>query len=654
MNNTTTRLAFVSTFLFVGLLTSSRLDAQNAWWTWASGTGVPNTTPNWGQKGTYASTNEPGGRIGCSGWMDPSGNYWIYGGETPQEGLYADLWEYVSGKGWTWMSGANNNNSNPGVYGTEYTAGPNNMPGGRWGQSGFIDNAGNFWIFGGYGYDANGNLGILNDLWEYTNGQWTWMGGDNIANQPGSYGETTGQGTVLKPGARSFASGWADAKGNIWIFGGNGNSWNTAESGTLNDLWEYSPISHQWTWIGGSYGTNQQGSYGTRKVTNGTSNYPGARFGQQVIVDALGNFWLFGGVSTAAAFSYPAGTSANSYLNDLWEYSPTTGYWTWISGSSSTNQDGTYGTMGVMAKGNAPGARFLGAFQIDINGNFWVYGGYGLNNSPGGFSPMNDLWTYNPVVDAWAWVNGPQAGTTPTYGQKGVAALGNEPPGMQGFASWLDREDNLWIMGGGTGGSPNLSGGDPNLFYDNLWFTPTPYITLALQDVTLQGVPQGQGNLLTWQTINEINTANFQVQRSTDGANYSGVGTVAAVGSGNNSYSFDDATLPANINTFYYRLKIADRDSTYSWSTTIVVRDGGTSATGLTLYPNPARSQTVLQIGANSSLLNTPARLLDASGRTVKEYLITSGQQLIDLTNIPQGAYFLQLTNGTTLKLVKD
>ena len=34
--------------------------------------------------------------------------------------------------------------------------------------SAFIDSRGNFWLFGGEGYDLNGNHGELNDMWEFT------------------------------------------------------------------------------------------------------------------------------------------------------------------------------------------------------------------------------------------------------------------------------------------------------------------------------------------------------------------------------------------------------------------------------------------------------------------------------------------------------
>ena len=54
----------------------------------------------------------------------------------------------------------------------------------------WLDSAGNFWLFGGYGNDAIGNEGVLNDLWRYSPGAnvWTWMSGSTMQGAAGIYG----------------------------------------------------------------------------------------------------------------------------------------------------------------------------------------------------------------------------------------------------------------------------------------------------------------------------------------------------------------------------------------------------------------------------------------------------------------------------------
>ena len=141
---------------------------------------------------------------------------------------------------WTWVNGANVNGQQ-GTYGTQGTAAVGNVPGARAIATTWTDAAGNFWLFGGEGYDSAGTFAYLNDLWKYSAsaGQWTWMGGSNLVNQQGTYGT---QGTAAPsnvPGARYRDVAWTDAAGNVWLFGGEGYD-SAGTLGYLNDLWKYS------------------------------------------------------------------------------------------------------------------------------------------------------------------------------------------------------------------------------------------------------------------------------------------------------------------------------------------------------------------------------------------------------------------------------
>jgi hypothetical protein len=141
---------------------------------------------------------------------------------------------------WTWISGANEVNQ-AGTYGTEGTAAASNVPGARQGAISWMDGAGNLWLFGGMNADDNGTpTGLLNDLWIYSHGQWTWVAGGNTANQPGTYGTQGTAAAVNVPGARTGAVSWTDPAGNLWLLGGTGLA-SSATGGLLNDLWVYKP-----------------------------------------------------------------------------------------------------------------------------------------------------------------------------------------------------------------------------------------------------------------------------------------------------------------------------------------------------------------------------------------------------------------------------
>jgi N-acetylneuraminic acid mutarotase len=259
------------------------------------------------------------------------------------------------------------------------------VPGARRGAVTWLDSSGNVWLFGGQNESA-GTFGYLNDLWKYTpsSGQWTWVGGSNTADVSGAYGTQGVTAATNVPGARYGAVTWTDASSNVWLYGGYGYD-SAGILGYLNDLWEYSPLNGEWTWVGGSDTANKGGVYGTQGITAAT-DLPGARYGAVGWKDANGKLWLFGGRGDDSM-----GTLGE--LNDLWEYSPSSGEWTWTGGSDTANASGVYGTEGTTSAASQPGGRDGASGWTDSKANLWLFGGYGYD-SRGTLENMNDLWEY--------------------------------------------------------------------------------------------------------------------------------------------------------------------------------------------------------------------------------------------------------------------
>ena len=377
---------------------------------------------------------------------------------------------------WTWMGGSGQV-SQPGIYGNPGVPSAGNIPGGRQIAAAWTGASGNLWLFGGAGYDANGNLGQLNDLWKLnpSTNQWTWMGGSNAVptsctagagecGQPGVYGTlgTPAAGNI--PGGRGAASSWTDSSGNLWLFGGSGYDAN-GNLYVLNDLWRFNSLTNQWAWMGGSNTVGQPGVYGTLG-TPATGNVPASRYGASSWTDSSGNFWLFGGMGIGAS-----GTLG--WLNDVWEFNPSTNQWTWMGGSSTTYQSGHYGTLGMPAAGNIPGSRKFTTNWTDSGGNFWLFAGYG-DDAIGAEGWLNDLWSFNPSTNQWTWMGGnstvgSNGGQPGVYGTLGTPASGNVPGGRQLGASWIDGSGNFWLFGG-----EGLDGGGNYGKLNDLWeFKPS-------------------------------------------------------------------------------------------------------------------------------------------------------------------------------------
>ncbi|NVM04589.1 MAG: hypothetical protein HWN67_19860 [Candidatus Helarchaeota archaeon] len=126
----------------------------------------------------------------------------------------------------------------------------------------------------------------------------------------------------------------------------------------------------------------------------------------------------------------------------------TSGLWMWVSGYDTINQKGIYGTRGVPAAGNVPGARLYSVSWTDAADNLWLFGGSGYDVA-GSSGDLNDLWIFNMTSGLWMWVSGSnlriQLGI---YGTKGVPNAGNVPGSRFFSVSWTDSDDNLWLFGG--------------------------------------------------------------------------------------------------------------------------------------------------------------------------------------------------------------
>jgi hypothetical protein len=351
---------------------------------------------------------------------------------------------------WTWAAGADYVDA-PGVYGTEGSPAAGNTPGARREAVSWTDAAGNFWLFGG---NSVGNVGMLNDIWKYTPSakQWGWEGGSSVVGAAASYGTKGTAAAGNNPGAREGSAKWADAAGNLWLFGGDSlanQSWQES-----NDLWSYSPTSGLWTWVGGMATAGDAGSYGTQG-TAASANLPPSRTEAVSWIDSAGTFWLFGGAQLSANGSYSV------VFNDLWSYNPGTGVWTWVSGSSSPNAAGVYGVQGTASAGSTPGARMGSSVWQDASGNVWLFGGLGLDQN-GRAQEYNDLWRYSPTSRLWTWIAGvSQANAGGVYGTQRAGGVGNSPGARVFATSWQDTTGNFWLFGGrgyaqgGSAGSLN-------------------------------------------------------------------------------------------------------------------------------------------------------------------------------------------------------
>jgi Galactose oxidase, central domain len=354
-------------------------------------------------------------------WHDSTSGLWLFGGchEIVCSSIGNDLWRFDSAAGtWTFISGAvDQGNNHNGSFGTQGVAAAGNIPSMRSAPASWTDHTGNFWLFGGEGYDSIATTtAALSDLWSYNpqTALWTWVGGSNTAGAGGSYGVQGVATPGNAPGARANAVAQIDPAGTtLWLFGGS----------ERNDLWRYSTTTGEWTWVSGAQLAGTSGVYGTQG-TAAPGNMPGGRSSAASWLDNAGNLWIFGGQGLD-------GSGTSGYLNDLWKYDVVGGTWTWVAGSSAVaTQIGTIdATLGVAAAGNTPPARSEAAAWRDSAGNFWVAAGEGTGGTGGSPTVLSDLWKYSATDHAWVWM-----------GDAGSHAAGS--------AVWTDSTGTAYVYDG--------------------------------------------------------------------------------------------------------------------------------------------------------------------------------------------------------------
>jgi len=574
--------------------------------------------------GSPAAGNVPGARVDAVNWTDNSGNLWLFGGEaTTVSGsldYFTDLWEFnVSTGEWAWMGGSASG-YHVGVYGTLGVAAPGNQPGTRASAAGWTDGYGNLWLFGGGGLDSQ-RMVELNDLWEYnpSTNEWTWVSGASSSPgvNSGVYGTqgTPAEGNV--PGGRLQASTWTDSSGNLWLFGGDGRD-SSGMLGRLNDLWKFTPSTSDWAWMSGSktadcqdsgvqpcappspsYGKGIFGTLGTPDA----ANTPGERSGASSWIDGNGNLWLFSGFGLDA-------NGKEGFLNDLWEFNPSTSEWTWMGGSNTIScgsypcgEPGVYGTLGTPAAGNIPGGINTPATWTDANGNFWLFGGGG-DDANGNRGNLNALWMFSPSTNEWTWMGGsstvpyptaPVSGEPGVYGELGVPAAANQPGGRAGALGWVDGSGNFWLLGG-----VGYDAGATRGYLNDLWQYQPPGVSPLASRPTFSVL---SGTYFSTQTVSLADT--------TPGATI--------------YYSLDGSTPSSDSNEYAAPLSIAQTTTVKAIAIASGFANSPVSSATYTISPLPAATPV---FAPGAGVYATP--------------------QTVSITDSTEGATIYYTTDGTT------
>jgi hypothetical protein len=159
----------------------------------------------------------------------------------------------------------------------------------------------------------------------------------------------------------------------------------------------------------------------------------------------------------------------------------------------------------------------------------------------------------------------------------------------------------------------------------------------------------GNAIQLQWTALTESNIQFHEIQKSTNGSAFRGIGTLT--GQNNTTpfrYTFLDATPVAGNN--YYRLRTVDKTGNQTFSNIISVNNGA-GKTDIRVLPNPVQRGVLNLQLANIDAGQYAISLYSNAGQKVftRSLNLTNGS-VTETINLPEslghGLYFLQLTNG--------
>jgi len=145
--------------------------------------------------------------------------------------------------------------------------------------------------------------------------------------------------------------------------------------------------------------------------------------------------------------------------------------------------------------------------------------------------------------------------------------------------------------------------------------------------------------IFNWATLNETNNDYFTIEYSTDLINFHEIKTVDGALNSNTlieySTTVEDFTTKGQV---YFRLKQTDVDQRFSYSEVVSL----SIPYHISVFPNPAVNHIEIDhdIESNSSTLEL---VNFSSGNS--EFEISLNENLIDLSSLPEGVYFLESEN---------
>jgi hypothetical protein len=153
---------------------------------------------------------------------------------------------------------------------------------------------------------------------------------------------------------------------------------------------------------------------------------------------------------------------------------------------------------------------------------------------------------------------------------------------------------------------------------------------------------------ISWQTGDEVNCADYQVEKSSNGINWAQIGDAIKANNttGPNYYSLHDSHLPTAIS--FYRIRQNDLDGRHTYSNIVSVKNDRQGH--LWVYPVPTSDRLTIVVGGNQQLQSL--RIYTAAGNLVAfAQPQHTASHTMNVTHLAAGVYSVMvgLRDGTVV-----
>ncbi len=334
----------------------------------------------------------------------------------------------------------------------------------------------------------------------------------------------------------------------------------------------------------------------------------------------------------------------------------------WNLGSTAANYTIPFmsGTNPIPVSFSSSGGTGNGSFT------FSTYAGSNWQNSlylPPAVTNMDQGGTDNSIrtIDRFWQINASGYSTQPalsnllfTYNDKEWNATGNSISEADLAAQNYNSNTNVWMTPAGTDNpaTNQVTIASVNAGNSFPWWTLSSVdfaLPLTLLDFTAEKV--NNDALLKWLVTSEINVDFYEIQRSIDAVGFKPVGQVTASANPGTTqaYSYTDTLSPGSSGTFYYRLRMVDKDSRFSYSPVKFISFSDNNP--IRVFPNPVTNLAVVRFG-NQPAGSYDMSIFNAEGRQIETHhmIVTPNSTFYfpRAANMPAGAYIISITGSHT------